>query len=214
MACTRGSRRPAEPASGETVSETSRQDSATAPAGESQPETRREITLEKQSQPAQSFAASRAQGSDLLPLHGSRILPEDFKIGSLQELLVLTRSNTAITEPVVAFLDTLRTGEIEAELLLPESRIALNRSLTHHLDQGRRISDYRLGSITLEDQNAWMNIRLFGSTGVSEGELYLSFSEGKWYISDVQIDWQALDRTYIRKEELYIPSDYGWSVRS
>jgi hypothetical protein len=60
---------------------------------------------------------------------------------------------------------------------------------------------------------AWMNIRLFGSPGVAEGELYLTESEGKWYVSDIQVGFPFLGEAYERDTEKFIPSVYGWRLQ-
>jgi hypothetical protein len=58
-----------------------------------------------------------------------------------------------------------------------------------------------------------MNLRLFGSPGVSAGELYLERSGGRWYISDLQVDFQRMAQEYVREEEEYYPSTYGWGIQ-
>ena len=104
-----------------------------------------------------------------------------------------------------------------AELLVPELREEIAGSLAFYLEQGLRPISHRLGAMSLQEnetngRTAWMKVRLFGDIGVSQGDLYLSQREGKWYVSDLQVNFPLLDRPYERNQEKFIPSEYSWRL--
>ena len=126
----------------------------------------------------------------------------------------------------MSFLDGLAAGRLEEEVLLPEDRQELARSLQYHLDLGLRPKRFRLGTVYFDHpasessagtqpaaEAAWLNIRLFGAPGVAEGELYLAASGGRWYVSDIQTGFALLAEPYVGRTEKYIPSAYGWRLQ-
>jgi len=115
----------------------------------------------------------------------------------------------------MSFLDGLAAGRLEEEVLLPEDRQELARSLEYYLDLGLRPKRFRLGTVYFDRpaEAAWLNIRLFGAPGVAEGELYLAASGGRWYVSDIQTGFALLAEPYVGRTEKYIPSAYGWRLQ-
>lgn len=189
---------------------------------------KREITL-TESKPAageQPAAAAHPEQQRLLTLESIQVLPEDFKIGPLANLVGIDRSTQEMVSVATRFLGGLQEGTVAMETLHNSVREELTNSLHYYLNQELIPITYRIGAITTQsqqgsDQNpplgqqrtAWMNIRLFGSPGVCEGELYLENSGGRWYISDLQTNFELLKRAYSREQEKYYPSAYGWGIQ-
>jgi hypothetical protein len=187
---------------------------------------KREITLAPAA-PAENAkpAALRQTAQDkLLTLKSIPVLPEDFKIGPLAELVELDRNSREMVSAASRFLDALREGTVPVDLLLAGVREELSRSIDYYLEQDLSPLNYRLGAITTDpaskadqsspalQQTAWMNVRLFGSPGVAEGEMYLQRSGGRWYVSDLQINFEELGQSYAPEQEKYYPSTYGWGI--
>jgi hypothetical protein len=189
---------------------------------------KREITLTQAAPPEQEQPATAQQSEQqrLLALESVQVLPEDFKIGPLADLVGVDRTTLEMISVSTRFLNALEQGMVEGESLHSEVRQELATSIRYYLDRDLIPVNYRIGAITtesyaegeqksslLDHRTAWMNLRLFGSPGVSEGELYLERSAGRWYISDLQIDFEQMGQDYVREQEAYYPSAYGWGIR-
>ena len=146
------------------------------------------ITLKKDAERKQSTHESSSP--DFLPIHSNTILPDDFKIGALQDIQDEIGDEQKIISAVRSFLELLCSGEINSEYLIPVKKEELSRFLNHHIKQNLIIRSFRIGIITIQENTAWMNIRLFSDIGITEGELYLSYDNRKWYISDIQIAFE------------------------
>jgi hypothetical protein len=189
---------------------------------------KREITLTQtaaQEQP-QLPETQQTERQRLLALESVQVLPEDFAIGPLADLIGIDRSTLEIVSVSTRFLDSLQEGSVEGETLHAEVREELSTSIRYYLERDLIPLTYRIGAITTESyaegeenqsvldrRTAWMNLRLFGDPGVCEGELYLERSAGRWYVSDLQIDFQRMGREYVRDEETYYPTSYGWGIQ-
>ena len=189
---------------------------------------KREITL-SQAAPAQEPQLAVVQQSEqllLLSLDSSPILPEDFKIGPLADLVGVERNIQEMISVSTRFLNSLEQGQVDRQSLHGEVREGLATSIRYYLDKDLIPLNYRIGVITtqtysegeqepakLQRRSAWMNIRLFGSPGVSEGELYLERSGGRWYVSDLQIDFGRMGQEYVREQDQYYPTTYGWGIQ-
>jgi hypothetical protein len=189
---------------------------------------KREITLTEAApaEKAQPAAAPQSEQQRLLSLESSQVLPQDFEIGPLADLVGIDRSRQEMVSVTTRFLDALQEGSVPVESLHNSVREELASSISYYLKKDLIPVTYRIGAITTEsqgggDQNssalqrrtAWMNIRLFGSPGVCEGELYLEKSGGRWYVSDLQINFEMLEQSYSREQERYYPSAYGWGIQ-
>ena len=176
----------------------------------------KEITLQRVAeQKAESASEINLKGKDALLYHrqGSRIIPEDFKIGLLQDTLD-PGNKKSLTLLMEEFFKSLTRGEIEENLLIPSDRTELNRFLTYHIDRGLIPQSYRLGSINLDDPGlARANVRLFSETGVSEGEIYLTKEDSLWYITNLQIAFEQLSIAYQQSDQKFIPYSYGWTIQ-
>ena len=189
---------------------------------------KREITLTQAApeQEPQLAGVQQSQQQKLLTLESSPILPEDFKIGPLADLIGVDRNTLEMISISTRFLNALQDGTIDRQSLHKAVREELTTSIRYYLDRDRIPVNYRIGVITMESssedeqepsalqrRSAWMNVRLFGSPGVSEGELYLERSGGRWYVSDLQIDFEEMGQEYVREQEQYYPTIYGWGIQ-
>jgi hypothetical protein len=188
---------------------------------------KREITLTQAAPPKESqlAAVQQSEQQKLLALESVQILPEDFKIGPLADLIGVDREVLEMIAVSTRFLNALLEGTVDRQSLYEGVREELTTSIRYYLDRDLIPVNYRIGVITtdsyskgkqepskLQHRSAWMNIRLFGSPGVSEGELYLERSGGRWYVSDLQIDFEEMGKGYAREQERYYPTTYGWGI--
>jgi hypothetical protein len=189
---------------------------------------KREITLTQAAPPEQPQLATAqlTEQQKLLALESAQVLPEDFKIGPLADLVGIDRSTLEMVSVSTRFLDALQEGMVEGESVHADVREELTTSIRYYLQRDLVPVNYRIGAITmesygegeqrsspLEQRTAWMNLRLFGSPGICEGELYLERSAGRWFVSDLQIDFESMGQEYVREQEPYYPSTYGWGIQ-
>jgi len=192
----------------QTVQQTEKQQAADRP--------NKEITLKRVAEPkAEGAVQINLKGKEALLYHrqSSRIIPEDFKIGPLQDNLD-PGNKKGLTIIMEQFLKGLTRGEIEEDLLIPSDRTELSRFLAYHIGRGLIPRSYRFGSINLDDPAlARTNVRLFSGTGVSEGEVYLAKEDGLWYITDLQIAFEQLSIAYRESDRKFMPYSYGWTIQ-
>lgn len=186
----------------------------------------REITLQRENAPGARAASAGAKeppppggpAARLLPLRGPAVLPEDFRVGPLEDRLSPGGTEQQILKASESFLEALASGRFEQEAVLPESREELGRSLGYYIEEGLVPTGYRLGRIFFEEapappESAWMNLRLYGSAGIAEGEMYLAASGGRWYVADIQAAFTQLREPYAQETERFVPSVYGWRLQ-
>ena len=187
-----------------------------SPASEKQVGPKKEITLRKEESTPELPPPRVGTAQNLLPLESSTHIPEDFKIGSLQDTMESDRDLMLISERVMGFLNSLKSAELVKEHLLPSKREELSRFLNFYLEQDLYPQDFRIGTATISERaglrSARLNVRLFGSIGVTEGELYLSIEDQKWYISDIQVGFELLRQPYSPSKERFVPSEYSWTL--
>jgi hypothetical protein len=178
---------------------------------------KREITLTQAApeQPDQT-PASQTEQQQLLTLESAAVLPEDFKIGPLADLVGVDRNTREMVSTATRLLNALGKGNVAAESLEKNVREELTNSIDYYLQQELIPLTYRIGAVSMEtgeQHSAWMNIRLFGSPGVTEGELYLEKTGGRWYVSDLQINFEMMKEEYTPEQEKYFPANYGWGIQ-
>ena len=188
---------------------------------------KREITLNRAASTEQSRpeAVRQSEQEVLLTLESAGILPEDFEIGPLADLVGVDRRTQEMISVTTRFLNALQDGEVAAETLEKNVTEELTQSIGYYLQRGLIPATYRIGAITAEspedgrssfpflEDTAWMDVRLFGSPGVCEGQLYLERSAGRWYVSDLQINFEMMSQEYSREQEKYYPASYGWGIQ-
>jgi hypothetical protein len=162
-----------------------------------------------------------AEEQQLLHLKGSSVMPEDFVIGPLANILGSEGEEGRVLAVASRFFERMTLGEVLTEALLPEVREELTSSFAYYLERGLVPRSVRLGEVSIAagpspesaGREAWLRVRLFGDPGVTEGELYLQEAGGTWYVADLQVGFELLARTYERPKEKYLPTDYGWQIR-
>lgn len=185
-----------------------------------------ENTPQTEVSPALPTLLPAPQEHIMLPLAGrERALPEDFKIGLLQDQLAGYGDQAELLATVRLFMSALTGARVSRESLLPETAAAVNRYLSYYFERDIVPTDFRLGSVSYlpessgkdeTPQQARLGIRLFNldpaasTLAASEGALYLERRSDQWLIADLQIDFQALADPYARGKQKFIPSSYRW----
>ena len=146
----------------------------------------------------------------LLFPRGIRIMPHDYTIGPLQDLLAAGPAAEEVTATMVTFLRALGEGAIEALAVAPERWRSLTRSIQYHLREGTLPHAARIGEVTVAEERAHAVIRLFGDPGRVAGELYLEGGAEGWRIVDVQLDLLQLALPYTSREQEFAPRSDRW----
>lgn len=141
----------------------------------------------------------------LLYRRGPRVMPQDYTIGPLQDLLAPDEPARAVTAALITFLRALAEGQIAAAAVAPDRLRSLRRSLQYHLDAGAVPHAARIGTVTLAEREAHVAIRLFGEPGRVAGEIYLEAGAGGWRVVDAQLDLTRLALPYSPREREFAP---------
>ena len=142
-----------------------------------------------------------------------RLLPHDYEIGQLQDLLATGRTEREVLGTLLSFLAALAEGTIAETAMAPDRRQSLSRSLQYHVRDGQLPHAARIGAVTVTDDRVHVAIRLFGEPGRVSGEAYLESTPDGWHISDLQLDLQRLAQPYTAPSE-FEPSAARWLLLS
>ena len=210
--CSRGRpQRPAAPQTGTPADAAPAAAPATPATEKDKPRTA--ITLEK-AEPAAGRPPARpvSEKTPLLSLErDGRLMPDDFRIGPLQDTLQAAGPSLAAARVLERFLGGLARGKVDPQYIEPEGREELTRSLGWYLEGGFVPDRFRIGRIEREEEETRCRVRLFRGESSTEGEVYLSESGGTWYIADVQIGLDLLGESPEPRGERFVPPDPGSS---
>ena len=142
-----------------------------------------------------------------------RLLPHDYKIGPLQDLLAAGRTESEALDLLISFLTALAEGTVAEAAMVADRRQSLSRSLRFHLRDGRLPRAARIGAVTVADDRIHVAVRLFGDPGRVAGEAYLQATPDGWRIADLQLDLQRLAQPYTAPAE-FEPSAARWLLLS
>ena len=162
-----------------------------------------------------SAAASAESDAEIDPSflyrHAARILPHDYEIGALQDLLATGRTEREAIGTLLAFLGALAEGTIAETALVPDRRQTLSRSLQFHLSEETLPRAARIGALTVAEEQIHLSVRLFGERGRVAGEAYLETTADGWRIADLQLDLQRLAQPYTAQAE-FEPGVARWAL--
>lgn len=163
---------------------------------------------------APATASRRARNREFVVAEepGDGLLPAEHSIGPLADRYSDDSNRRAIYRRVAQFLATLAEGEMPTDSILPESRTSIRRTLDYVLSEGLLPEDYAIGAIVFDSDRARLNVSLYGEPGLTAGEVSVAAAEGRWYISDIQIDFAAL--AVEPTVEQFEPVSYDWQVHS
>ena len=161
-------------------------------------------------------------GRESLPVLGDELLlvqldtpyieTEDTVIGILQDRFSTEPEEKKVFERINAFLSAYKMSNVDKVSLDPQWAPIITQTLLYHINNGNIPGEYRIGKADIDDGSGRANIRLIGDRGRASGEIYLSRIESDWYVSDLQIDLNDLDRDY-EPPENYEPGVYRWIDR-
>lgn len=144
---------------------------------------------------------------------GPRLLPDDYEIGPLQDLLATGRTEREVLDTLLSFLGALAEGTIAEAAIAPDRRQSLSRSLRFHVRDGRLPHAARIGAVTVTEDQVHVALRLFGDPGRVSGEAYLEATADGWRIADLQVDLHRLAQPYTLAAE-FEPSAARWLLLS
>ncbi len=149
---------------------------------------------------------------------GDFIIPEDFKIGKLQKKFDLDKTTYIQYEVIKKFLDSLKHGKVNKGIIEPVERESMVKLINYHLKAHQIPIFYRIGKIVTNNNLITANVRLIGKVGSTEGQVYLTSENKKWFIRNIQINFNALtERETTRKKtetKPFNPSTFEWMLKS
>lgn len=170
-------------------------------------------------EPAETAGAADKGKEEKPPLPGKLLLlgkqseikvpSEDLIIGKLHNVSAGADEENAVYRSVEQFLQALTEGRLAEAVVVPHARQDLHRLLAYHFEQGNIPEQYRIGEIFMEDAAGRADVRLLGAPGRAAGEIYCTAEEGRWLISDLQVDLSELGKPY-EIEGQYEPNVYRW----
>jgi hypothetical protein len=137
-------------------------------------------------------------------------LPEDFEIGPLGAARLLGDDERAAYNAAASLLDAFARGRVERTGLAADSRDALAGTIAYALERGDLPVAWRLGPPRATSSELVANLRLFGTDGSAEGELYARREGGDFRVSDLQIDPARMRVRRERSGRTFFPSPYRW----
>lgn len=139
-----------------------------------------------------------------------RVVMSDTVIGPLADSLSQDPEKRAVYECIASFSeDFSKHTPLREDLLHPEWREMLVRSLTFYKERNMVPADVRIGEITIDNGEAEAPIRLIAANRIP-GRIFLEKFDSSWYITDVQGDFGSLATEYVRPGERFEPSLYRW----
>ena len=134
-----------------------------------------------------------------------RLLPHDYEIGPLQDLLAPGPTERAAIDTLLSFLAALAEGTIAEAAIAPDRRQTLSRSLRFHVRDGVLPRAARIGALIVAEDEVQVAVRLFGDPGRVAGEAYLEATPDGWRVVDLQVDLHRLAQPYTAPAE-FVPS--------
>jgi hypothetical protein len=176
--------------------------------------TRKPASLPAATAPAPSAAPAPALDTGVLGLlcQGAQdgTLPEDFEIGPLGAARLLEEDGRAAYTIAASLLDAFCRGRVDRTRLAADSRDALAGTIAYALEQDDLPVSWRLGPPRATGSELVANLRLLGTDGSAEGELYSRREGGDFLVSDLQIDPVRMRVRRERSGRRFFPSPYRW----
>jgi len=143
------------------------------------------------------------------------LYPVDYKIGPLQELTGKDKEQQSLISIITRFFNALIKGNVEKELLYKENATTLLGFLNFNLkNQKDKLTRFRIGKIDIKTEAAQVNIRLYSSKGVTEGEIFFINTENTWLISDLQVNFELLAVEHKESADKFLPGTYYWMLKN
>jgi hypothetical protein len=137
-------------------------------------------------------------------------LPEDFEIGPLGAARLLKDDEGAAFAAAAAMLAAFARGRVDRAAIAAGSRDALAATIAFALERGDLPVAWRLGPPRANGAELVANVRLLGTDGSAEGEIYARREGGNLLVSDLQIDPARMRVRRERPDRTFFPSPYRW----
>jgi len=157
------------------------------------------------------FLDKNGENFPFLAEKGVSLLPYDYEIGPLQDYTAADKEQQSIITLLTGFFDAFIKGNITATSLLKEKAAVLSGYLDYAVKK-KLLTGYRIGSIEVKGSSAEINLRLYSAAGSTEGEVFVE-KKGQWYLSDLQVNFDALERAGVARSEKFLPGSYYWMLK-
>ncbi|MBN1411692.1 MAG: hypothetical protein JW969_12670, partial [Spirochaetales bacterium] len=138
------------------------------------------------------------------------ILPEDYKIGSIQNLNTGNPEKKSILSSAEIFLKSLVNGKVPVKSIKEDQLFRIKYILQQIIDNKDSPVKYRIGFITNDySDKIMLHVRLWGTVRSTECELYMTRVNNKWVVSDFIADLSGLNsQGGSTKREKFIPDTF------
>lgn len=118
--------------------------------------------------------------------------PYDAELGPLQHTFIGTISDRSAYAAARAFLAALLDGELPEDTLDDSLGRGARAILEELMWKGSDLADVRIGEVyQLSDVDVSLPFRLLGDQDEAIGELVLTNEDGRWYTSDIQVEYRS-----------------------
>jgi hypothetical protein len=139
-------------------------------------------------------------------------LPEDVKIGELEDSRNSSESVQAVILLAQGFLGSLKSGKADASSFPAEKKVPIAAALRAAVSANDLPTAYRLGKVRIEEDQARANVLLFRDSASAAGELYFAKDGGIWRLDDFSVPFEDLSKTG-EKAVRYEPDQYSLTSR-
>jgi hypothetical protein len=137
------------------------------------------------------------------------ILPEDFKIGKMENLNTPDVRKQGILSVLRKFMDKFMKGEMAEDLINKDDSLKITHTLKAVFEEKTLPVRYRIAEIQdTGDPVIAIRLRFWGEKNSVEGDVYLVQSEGKWYITDIIANFARLTEDIGGNQEKFVPLGY------
>ncbi len=137
-------------------------------------------------------------------------MPEDFLIGPIGDPRGLGSDEGSAFQVASSLLEGLVQRKVQRDLLAAATREELASMLGYAIEQGEVPASWRLGPPHRIRGEMVCTIRLIGTPGTAEGDLYLAKDGGSWLVSDLQVNMAQLAAPRVERGGRFFPSPYRW----
>lgn len=141
------------------------------------------------------------------------MLPEDFKIGGLQDPRTGGADDQLAMKTADGFLARIASGKVDSSFIASGARDRITDMVSFGIEHGNVPRSWRIGELRKRESGELSaSVRLFGDPGTSEGEITLVQAGRQWLVSDFQVSLSALQEKPEKPKDRFFPSSYRWML--
>lgn len=134
--------------------------------------------------------------------------PQDFDLGAVQGQYPADEEERSLALAAYSFLESLKKGKIDPGTVVDEELPKLTRTLYPFVKQNRSITEFRLGLLKRDGDEAQAHATLYSEQGSAIAEIYLSKSGAAWKVEAFNADFDSLDKPAKKTADRFEPGEY------